>query len=139
MYLEHRGDYRELDAVMEQLLARTDSLERRGAPFVLFYDDPGRVAVDELRSRVCVPVQSRPARLDEFRYDELPRAMVVYACVEGGPEVTAQSYPILFAYLRELGWLPGGPVREVYLRADQSGNAGASLTEIQIPWAARAE
>jgi effector-binding domain-containing protein len=141
VYVEHRGDYRQLGEAMRRLFAEVQELglePTTGAPFALFYDDPGRVAVVELRARACFPVDDRPGRLGSLRYDLLPRAMVVYARVSGAYPEVQRSYPALFTYLRELGWQAGGPVREVYLVDPQAVTTFDELqTEVQIPWAAR--
>ncbi len=142
VYLEQRGDYRRLGDVMRRLFAAAESLglEPDGAPFALFFDDPGHVASSELRARACLPVSERPGRMGELRYDALPRAMVVYARVPGAYPEVARSYPALFAYLHELGWSQGGPVREQYLvNPLDVASHDELVTEVQIPWAARAE
>lgn len=142
VYLEHLGDYRDLGSAMRNLFAEASelSLEPDGAPFALFYDDPGRTPAAELRARVCLPVADRPSSSGSLRFDLLPRAMVVYARVRGAYPEVAQSYPALFRYLSGLGWRPGGPVREVYLvnPADVAQYEDL-LTEVQIPWTAPAE
>ena len=125
---------------MRRLFATAEELELQpdGAPFALFFDDPGRVPTGELRARACLPVTERPGRLAELQFDTLPRAMVVYARVPGAYPEAARSYPALFAYLRDLGWSPGGPVREVYLVNPLDVASHAELvTEVQIPWSAR--
>lgn len=142
LYLEHLGDYRDLGEAMRGLFAQAAelSLEPDGAPFALFYDDPGRTAADELRARVCLPVSDRPSRTGSLRFDILPRAMVVYARVRGAYPEVARSYPALFRYLQGLGWRPGGPVREVYLvNPAEVAQYDELLTEVQIPWTAPAE
>jgi effector-binding domain-containing protein len=141
VFLERRGDYRDLGQSMDRLLAEVHSLGLRGdgAPFALFLDDPGKVALVELRSRVCLPIADRPAELGTLRYEVLPRAMVVYARVQGPHASVALAYPALFSYLRTLGWQPGGPVREVYLSGPERAAPGELVTEIQIPWIARSE
>ncbi len=142
VYLEHRGDYRRLGDGMRRLFQEVSSsgLEPSGAPFALFFDDPGRVAVSELRARVCIPVESRPAGLPaDVEYDVLPRSMVVYARVSGAYPSVVRAYPALFEYLRELGWRQGGPIREVYLVNPVEVESYEELqTEIQIPWIAGA-
>jgi effector-binding domain-containing protein len=138
VFLERRGDYRNLAEAMDRLVseARALVLEAVGPPFALFLDDPGKTPLSELRARVCIPVDGRPARLGQLRYEILPRSMVVYARVQGTHADVARAYPALFAYLRQLGWQPGGPIREVYL----SGRGAAELlTEVQIPWIVRPE
>lgn len=142
LFLEQHGDYRRLGDGMRRLFAAAEGLgiEPGGVPFALFFDDPGRVPVDELRARVCLPVNERPGRLGELQYDILPRAMVVYARVPGAYPEVPRSYPALFSYLHELGWSQGGPVRELYLVNPLDVSAHSELvTEVQIPWAARAE
>lgn len=141
VYVDHQGDYRQLGEAMRRLFAEVQELgldSARGAPFALFYDDPGRVSVHELRARACFPVDERPGRLGMLRFDVLPRAMVVYARVGGAYPEVQHSYPALFAYLRELGWQAGGPVREVYLVDPQAvASYDELVTEVQIPWVAR--
>jgi len=137
VFVEHQGDYRDLGEAMRSVLgaARAQGLEPAGPPFALFYDDPGAVAADQLRARACLPVQARPERLGTLTYDELPRAMVVYARVPGPYPEVPRSYPALFTYLEGLGWAPGGPIREVYL-VDPGAVSSYDelLTEVQIPW-----
>lgn len=139
VFLEKRGDYRELGDTMRTLLTAASELglTTKGAPFTLFYDDPGRVQREELRARVCLPVAERPARVGALRYDVLPRAMVVYAEVRGPYPELPRSYPALFAYLKELGWQPGAPIREIYLvNPSEVASHGELLAEVQVPWSA---
>lgn len=141
VFLEARGDYRNLGHALQRLVAEVQALDLRasGAPFALFFDDPGKVPLEELRARVCWPVAERPARTGSLQYELLPRAMVVYTRVQGAHAEVARSYPALFSYLRELGWQQGGPVREIYLTGDQAAGRAELVTEIQVPWTARAE
>src|SRR6185436_8174025 len=106
VYLEQRGDYRHLGDAMRRLFAAAESLglEPEGAPFALFFDDPGHVPAGELRARACLPVGEQPSHMGELGFDTLPRAMVVYARVPGAYPEVARSYPALFSYLHELGW-----------------------------------
>ena len=139
LYVERTGDYRELGASMRALLSEAAELglESRGAPFALFYDDPGRTPAEELRARVCLPVGERPARIGRLRYDVLPRAMVAYAEVVGPYPELPRSYPVLFTYLAELGWRAGAPIREIYLtNPSEVADLGELRAEVQIPWSA---
>jgi effector-binding domain-containing protein len=139
LYVEHQGDYRTLGVAMERLRAEAQRLDlaQAGPTFALYFDDPGFVPVSELRSRACLPVAAQPARAGALRFDVLPRAMVVYARVPGTRSQVARSYPALLSYLRELGWQPGSPIREVYLpSAREDGHGEAFVTEVQIPWTA---
>ena len=137
VFVEHSGDYRKLGEAMRTLLtlAQESGIERSGPPFALFIDDPGHVPVESLRARACLPVKLPPEHLEGLRFEILPRAMVVYGRVAGAYTEVSRSYPALFAYLRELGWQSGGPIREVYLvnPADVIGYDQLE-TEVQIPW-----
>jgi len=138
-FLEHQGDYRSIGTTMLALFARLDAagVEPTGAPFALFFDDPGRVPLGELRARACVPVDSGDAgvRVPEgVSVEVLPRSTVVYAVVAGAYAEVPRAYPALFAFLREHGWNASGPVREVYLNAANARSAQELLTEVQIPW-----
>jgi len=141
VYVEHRGDYRRLGDSMRALFAAAEELglDPSGAPFALFFDDPGAVPVDELRARACLPVTERPARLGHLEYDVLPRAMVAYARVHGAYPDVPRSYPAIFAYLRGLGWSPTAPIREVYLvNPVEAASHDDLVTEVQVPWIAGA-
>jgi AraC family transcriptional regulator len=141
VYVEHRGDYRRLGDAMRALFASAEELglDASGAPFALFFDDPGTVPTDELRARACLPVSERPARLGQLEYDVLPRAMVAYARVRGAYPEVPRSYPAIFAYLRELGWSPTAPIREVYLvNPVEAASHEELITEVQVPWVAGA-
>ncbi|MSR63215.1 MAG: GyrI-like domain-containing protein [Planctomycetes bacterium] len=137
VFVEHTGDYRKLGDAMRTLLtlAQESGVERSGAPFALFFDDPGHVPLERLRARACLPVKQSPDHLEGLRFEILPRAMVVYARVAGAYTEVSRSYQALFVYLRELGWQSSGPIREVYLvnPADVVGYDQLE-TEVQIPW-----
>ncbi len=139
VFVEHRGDYRGLGDPMRRLLetAAASDLELTGPPFALFFDDPGRVPVPGLRARACLPVADGNDLPAGVSYDVLPRTMVVYTRVAGAYPEVPRVYPALFHYVRELGWTPGGPVREVYL-VNPAGIAHLDelVTEVQVPWAA---
>lgn len=142
VFLDVEGDYRRIAGALRELqaAAQQQGLVRNGELFALFFDDPGRVEIDELRSRVCFPVAERPDHLGStLQFEVLPRAMVVYARVQGAHSAVGPAYPALFSYLRELGWQQGGPVREIYLSSPRAADRAELLTEIQIPWAARTE
>src|SRR5262245_18149636 len=53
VYIDHQGDYRRLGDAMRELFSNAEELgiESSGAPFALFFDDPGHVPTAELRAR----------------------------------------------------------------------------------------
>lgn len=140
VYLEQRGDYRGVGRVIERLLEAADqaALDVQGPPFALYYDDPGRVAVDQLRLRACLPVAATDEIGSELQRDVLDSTTVVYAYVAGPYPEVPRAYPKLFDYLRELDWVEVGPIREVYLRdPSQVASWDELVTEVQIPAARR--
>ncbi len=136
VYRELRGDYREFGQSMRTLLREFES-ERilpEGPPFGLFFDDPACVPVDELRSRACVPVESLFETLPRgLLQEELPGGLVVYGRVRGLNPEASRAYGRLLEFAERLGWLAGGPVREVYLAEPSSSHGPLDwVTEIQI-------
>ena len=132
VYLEYRGDYRDMGDTMRRLLEAGQTLQVNGPPFALFYDDPATTPVDQLRARACLPVPTSPTGLPEgMRFEVLPRAMVVYARVRGPYNQLGRSYRALFDYMRKLGWKPNGPIRELYLV--NPGEGSELVGEVQVP------
>lgn len=134
-FVEARGSYTGIGALLEQVtrLAREQDLPVDGPPFALYYDDPGRVPVSELRMRACLPLREPASSRGPLAEDLLPEATVVYAFVAGPYPEVPRSYPGLFAYMDELGWREAGPVREVYLVNPASVADYADLvTEVQV-------
>lgn len=136
VYVEARGDYRNVGRSLERVLELADAanLEPQGPPFALFYDDPGRVPLDQLRLRACLPVAALVQVEVPLLYEVLDSTTVVYAYVGGPYPEVARAYPGLFAYLRELDWVEAGPIREIYLKDPAEVASWDELvTEIQIP------
>ena len=141
LYVEHIGDYRGVGDALRQLFqeARRAGVTPAGPPFTLYFDDPGRVPFDRLRSRACLPIDPNvgglPASLPQ---DILPQAMVVYGRVSGPYDLVPRAYPKLMAYMEEHAWSPNGPIREVYLVDPAAVESWDELvTEVQIPWTVR--
>ena len=138
-YIEVLGDYRLVYGKLEalRLEAYRFGLSLAGPAFSLFYDDPGETPIDQLRARVCLPVHAGEDQPGPWSFEVLPRKTVVYAAVAGSHPQVPLAYSALFAYIQEHGWVPSGPIREIYL-ADPSldSRITEALTEVQIPWAA---
>jgi effector-binding domain-containing protein len=139
VYLEARGSYTRVGEHLGEAvrLAHEQGLEIAGPPFALYYDDPGKVASDELRMRACLPVAGPSGHKTPLVYDVLESTTVVYAFASGPYPEVPRIYPGMYAYLGELGWRENGPIRESYLvnPADVS-DFSELVTEVQIPAAA---
>lgn len=136
VFLEARGSYTQVGALLGELVAEAQRQDLRigGPPFALYYDDPGRVAVDELRLRACLPLEAAATVDAPLAYDVLPSTTVVYAFVSGPYPEVPRAYPGLYRYLSELGWRENGPVRESYLvHPGEVVDFSQLVTEVQIP------
>lgn len=136
VYVEYTGPYFETGRLLPSVhQALNDArIVPSGPPFALFYDDPGKVPADRLRSRACVPVDGMPKQLGRLSYDVLPSQTVAYAVIGGPYPEVPRSYPGLFAYMNKMGWVEDGPVREIYLVPPSSVTDFSQLmTEVQIP------
>jgi effector-binding domain-containing protein len=140
VYLEGRGSYTGIGGLLERChgLMVGAGLEASGPPFALFYDDPGVVAVDELRMRACFPVGAGVRPQAPLGADRLPSTTVVYAFIGGPYPEVPRAYPKLFAFLDELGWVLDGPIREIYLVHPARVTDWEELVaEVQLPAAAQ--
>lgn len=140
VFVEVRGSYtmtgRQLVTLASSM--RAAGVEASGPPFALYFDDPGRVSVDALRSRACIPVERAPEASSKLAYDVLPRDNVVYAVVGGPYPEVPRAYPGLYRYMERMGWVEHGPVREIYLVPPASVKSFDDLLcEVQIPAAPR--
>ncbi|MCB9916525.1 MAG: GyrI-like domain-containing protein [Planctomycetes bacterium] len=136
VYVPYTGSYvqtgRLLPMVQQAMLEQ--GLQPSGPPFALYYDDPGRVPADQLRSRACVPIDAPTTPGAGLSYDVLPSTTVVYAFVGGAYPEVGRAYPGLYGYMRSMGWSEAGPVREAYLVAPDTVQSFDELvTEVQIP------
>lgn len=136
VFLEGRGTYTQIGSLLADLVAQVQSqgLPVSGPPFALYYDDPGRVPVDQLRLRACIPISGAASPDAPLAYDVLPSTTVVYAFVSGPYPEVPRAYPGLYRYMSELGWREDGPVRESYLvNPGEVTDFSQLVTEIQIP------
>lgn len=136
VYVDYEGSYLETGRLLPLVhqAMRDQGLEPSGAPFALYYDDPGRVAVERLRSRACVPVEGPVPVRGALEFDVLPSTTVVYAFAAGAYPEVPRCYPGLYSYMQTMGWVEAGPIRETYLVAPSAVlEFGELLTEVQIP------
>lgn len=136
VYFDNTGDYRlagkRFPALHEAM--QDQGLRASGPPFLLFYDDPAEVALECLRSRVCLPVGNPVQVSGDLRYAVLPSTTVVYAVVEGPYPEVPRAYPGLYQYLGQMHWVENGPIREIYfVLPDPNSDFERLLCEVQLP------
>jgi effector-binding domain-containing protein len=136
IYLEHYGSYAETGSILPVVIRemRIQGLEPSGAPFCLFYDDPGQKPADQLLSRACVPIADQRSPVTPLRYDVLPSRTVAYAYVSGAYPEVPRSYPFVFDYMKGRNFVIDGPIRETYIVPPSVAKASSDfLCEVQIP------
>lgn len=137
VFLELVGPYSDTGRFLGELRSHLESqgLRASGPPFALFFDDPLRVAPENCRSRLCVPVETGVAVGAPLGFAVLPAARVVYALVAGPYNGVSAAYPAMFDVMRTRSWVLDGPIREIY-QVDPSRVASFDelVTEIQMPW-----
>ncbi len=136
VFVEYVGSYTETGRLLPLVheAMRSRGIVPVGPPFALYYDDPGRVPADQLRSRACVPVDVRVDGDDALGFDVLPSTTVVYAYASGPYPEVPRAYPGLYSFMQNGGWVESGPIRETYLVSPaEVASFDELLTEIQIP------
>jgi len=136
VYVELRGSYTQTGRALEGLAQAMQAAGVRaaGPPFALFYDDPGQVAAEALRSRACFPVDVQPPADSKLAFDVLPQSTVVYAVIGGPYPEVPRAYPGVYAFLERFRWVEAGPIREIYLVAPGSVSSFDQLMcEVQLP------
>lgn len=140
VYVDLHGSYAQIGVGLDQALrsAAEQGLHASGPVFALYFDDPGTVAVGELRARACVPVSAPAQPRAPLAYDVLESTTVAYAYVSGAYSQTPRAYPAILTYMRGMNWVEDGPIREIYLidPADVR-DVNELMAEVQIPAAAR--
>lgn len=136
VFVEVRGSYASAGRHLSGLAAsmQEQGLEPSGPPFGLFYDDPGQVGVDQLKARLCFPVETAGEVREPLSVDRLPGGTVAYAQVDGAYPEVPRCYPGLLAYVREMHWAVAGPIREIYLVPPGTVKDWSELRcEVQVP------
>jgi len=136
VFLELRGSYTATGRNLPEVAKRMSEqgLTPSGPPFALFYDDPGEVALEDLRSRIAFPVESVGSVRAPLQADVLRSSTVAYALVDGPYPDVPRCYPGLLAYLEKMHWALAGPIREIYHVAPGSVSDWSALRcEVQAP------
>lgn len=138
MSLPFTGSYNQtqdkLDELMSWLLRVGHPAS--GAPMGLYYDDPAKVAADDLRGEVCVPIDEPCEPAEEFRRKELPAVKAACASHQGPYHEVSRLYQEIFAWMAENGHKYDGtlPCREVFRKLyGEVKDPAEFITEVQVP------
>jgi len=136
VYFERFGSYAETGSFIATLQRemQVQGLTATGPPFALYYDDPGTVPADRLRSRVGIPVGGARSPREPLRYDVCESVTVAYCYATGPYHEVPRVYPGVFGFMNRMNWQLSGPIREIYIVPPQPDMVGSQLlTEVQLP------
>jgi DNA gyrase inhibitor GyrI len=137
--LSFKGSYSQTREKLESLMSW---LLRAGHPYSappmgLHYDDPAKVAEDDLRGEVCLAVEEHCEPNEEVELKELPGQEVASLVAEPDAD-PASLYPQMWDWMSENGYsyVEGLPTRILYhFAVADSDNESADLVsiEVQVP------
>lgn len=113
----HSGSYDGFALALEEMTAALADagIEAVGPPFGVYYSDPAAVPEDELQWLLGIPVAEGTAALEGYEADELEGGTVVKTTLAGELDFENLTvYDELYAYVAANGYVPAGPMVEVY-------------------------
>jgi DNA gyrase inhibitor GyrI len=134
IYIELTGDYALTgDAIEAGFTALKDAkIECVSDPCGVFFDDPAKVAPDELRYEVCFPVAADTKPPKGYAYKVTEPCKAVMTTFKGEfTEENMPDYDALYKYVIDQGLVPAGPMIEVYHWG--SDDPAEHLTDIYVP------
>lgn len=136
IYFAHKGDYRLAGKRIAELLAEAQrqGAPIQGAPFILYYDDPGVTVMADLNARICIAIDDSFNAMQPLLMDDLPAKTVAYAAVSGPFPNVHLAYPGILGFMYQRGWQPQPPIREIFLVSPADHRPEELVTEVQIPW-----
>ncbi len=100
----------------------------------IFHDDPATTPPSETRYEIWLPVAPGTKVEPPFAVKKVPAVTVAAVGLDGPYEVIARRYPDLYRWIRENGWVPAGPLMEVYLVHAGSGLPPERYrTDVMVP------
>ncbi len=138
MSLPFTGSYEQTQDKLDELMSWLLRVGHpaAGAPMGLYYDDPSKVAVDDLRAEICVPIEESCEGAEEVRRKDLPAAQVACAIHQGPYHEIPKLYEEIFGWMQENGLKYDGtmPTREVFRKLlGEVKDPADIVTEVQVP------
>lgn len=150
LFVERKGDFSEIGNIMGMIFkyAGEKGFQVAGAPMGIYYDDPKKVAPEECRYEVCIPVTPIIDSLiktdslmnvlvkgdsNGIKIKELPPMEVVYVVHKGSYSKVGPAWGSVYKWVYRNRYKPDGAGREVYLNSPEGIPEDSLLTEIQIP------
>lgn len=138
MSLSFTGPYEQTHEKLDELMSWLLRVghPHSSLPMALYYDDPAKVAPDELRAEVCLPIEEACEPGDSAERKELPAVTVAFAMHEGPYSGISQLYEEILNWSSENGYgrIEDLPTREIFHKMyGQTDNAEEYVTEVQVP------
>jgi AraC family transcriptional regulator len=138
MSLPFTGSYEQTQEKLDELMSWLLRVGHpaSGAPLGLYYDDPAKVAADDLRGEVCVPIEEPCEPAEEILRKELPSVRVACAIHQGPYHEIPRLYEEIFAWMAGNGckYDDSMPTREVFRKLHGEVKDPAEfVTEVQVP------
>lgn len=138
MSLPFTGSYEQTQDKLDELMSWLLRIGHpaSGAPMGLYYDDPAKVAAEDLRAEVCVPIEETCEPDEAIRRKQLPAVTVACAIHQGPYHEIPQLYEEIFKWMAENGHTYDGtmPTREVFLKLyGEVTDPSEFVTEVQVP------
>jgi len=138
MSLPFTGSYEQTQEKLDELMSWLLRIGHpaAGAPMGLYYDDPVKVAADDLRAEVCVPIEEACEPAEDVRRKGLPAVKVASAVHQGPFHEIPRLYEEIFEWMKENGYQYDGtmPTREVFLKlCGEVKDPAEFVTEVQVP------
>ena len=136
--LPHWGDYNTIVAVFEKVFALGAAhglLTPETRDFGIYYDDPGSLPAEELRSFAGIAVGPDAVRPDDFEEADIPAGRAACLLYKGPYADLDRAYHFLFGrWLPQSGYEPANvPAYEEYLNDPKSLPPSEWLTEVCLP------
>ena len=136
--LPFKGSYGQTGDRLDQLMstAMRAGYPYSAPPMCIYYDDPAKVAEEELRAEVCLPMEEAYEGEGDIVRKTLRGTEVAYTMYEGEREGVVAVYQELFEWLCENGYRyrEEQGCREIFHRLyGQVESPQECLSEVQVP------
>jgi effector-binding domain-containing protein len=133
LYLEHTGPYDQMMPLFGQLGGYAAQKGLTGNMVGLYYDNPGMVRAESLRSEIGIMVPEGTMPDSGYGVQVIPSRKVVYAILKGPYEQIAGEYDYIKEWSAKQGYKINGPVMEIYLEGGPDIPPEQYVTEVQFP------
>ena len=132
----HTGPFAEIGAKIKEFLnyLGTTGIEPTGDLGGAFFDDPNTTPPEETRYEIRIPVVAGTAAEEPYEVRTTEAMKTAAVLLVGSYERISKMYPNLYAWVEANGYVPAGPLMEIYLVHPGSGvTPGEYQTEVHIP------